>query len=206
MSNRNPGKGMVCARPSRTIPWDSTNSRMMDNAGVYAAANRFNILSAWSSLCTSRCTRETCSSIQAARRLDSRRSSSRLATEEASRNPARRTWFRNVSSSRGKCRQGYGHALLSYPHPYLDEYREMGRRARMLNKGVYAEQEVHSRQRSEQLAPFPPSGTGKPLAEDAVAFSTRLWGWVGPMLRSQPPMNRPRVFDSVSIIREGREI
>lgn len=36
-------------------------------------------------------------------------------------------------------RQGYGHALLTYPHPYLDEYREMGRRARMLNKGLYAE-------------------------------------------------------------------
>ncbi|MDD8047634.1 MAG: thermonuclease family protein, partial [Verrucomicrobiota bacterium] len=36
-------------------------------------------------------------------------------------------------------RQGYGHALLSYPHPYLDDYREMGRRARMLNKGLYAE-------------------------------------------------------------------
>lgn len=139
MSNRNPGKGMVCARPSRTIPWDSTNSRMMDNAGVYAADNRFNILSAWSSLCTSRCTRVTCSSIKAARRLDSRRSSSRLATEEASRNPASKTWFRNVSSSRGKCRQGYGHALLSHPHPYLDVYHEMGRCARMLNKGLYGE-------------------------------------------------------------------
>jgi len=36
-------------------------------------------------------------------------------------------------------RQGYGHALLTYPHPYLDDYREMGRRARMLNKGLYAE-------------------------------------------------------------------
>ena len=51
-----------------------------------------------------------------------------------------------------------------------------------------------------------PSGSGKPPAEGAVAFSTNLSGWVEAMHRSQPPINRPQVFDSVSVMRGGRGI
>ncbi len=51
-----------------------------------------------------------------------------------------------------------------------------------------------------------PCPSGEPPAEGAVAFSTNLSGWVGAMHRSQPPINRPQVFDSVSVRREGRGI